>query len=67
MQASADHLDELAIGFLVSEGLLTDPDRLEGVEVDSRRGLIFVGERASRFPTTPRLARATSRPVAARV
>jgi len=42
VQASPGHLDELAVGFLVSEGLITDRDGLDAVEVDGRRGLVFV-------------------------
>jgi len=42
VQATPKDLDDLAIGFLVSEGLLTDRSALRGVDIDSKRGLIFV-------------------------
>jgi FdhD protein len=42
MQASPDDLEELAAGFLVSEGLLIDRDALVGVSADYKRGLVYV-------------------------
>ena len=42
VQASPCHLDDLAVGFMVTEGLLTDPESLEGVSVDEERGLVWV-------------------------
>lgn len=41
-QATPAELDEMAVGFLVSEGFLGDRDALESVEVDRRRGLVWV-------------------------
>ena len=43
IQATPDDLPELAVGFLVSEGLLTDRDSLSpSVTVDHKRGLVYV-------------------------
>lgn len=42
MQATPDDLEELAAGFLVSEGLLTDRDALGSIDVDHKRGLVYV-------------------------
>jgi formate dehydrogenase accessory protein FdhD len=42
MQATPDELDELAAGFLVNEGLLTDRDALRSVDTDYKRGLVYV-------------------------
>jgi FdhD protein len=42
MQATPDDLPELAAGFLVSEGLLTDRDALRSIDVDHKRGLVYV-------------------------
>lgn len=41
-QATPRDLEELAIGFLVSEGLLTDREALQTVDVDVKRGLVWV-------------------------
>lgn len=41
-QASPRDLDELAVGYLLSEGLLTDRAKLTGVESDRRRGMVWV-------------------------
>ena len=45
MQASPDDLDDLGAGFLLAEGFLTDRDALEGIDVDHRRGLVYVRSR----------------------
>jgi FdhD protein len=42
MQATPDDLEELAAGFLVAEGLLTDRDALVSIGADYKRGLIYV-------------------------
>lgn len=42
VQASPGDLEELAAGFLLAEGLLSDRDALIGVEADRRRGLVYV-------------------------
>jgi FdhD protein len=42
MQATPDELEELAAGFLVSEGLLTDRDALRTIVADHKRGLVYV-------------------------
>lgn len=42
VQATPSDLEELAVGFLVSEGLLTDRDAFAGVEADAKRGLVWV-------------------------
>jgi FdhD protein len=42
MQATPDDLEELAAGFLVSEGLLEDRDALRSVAADHKRGLVYV-------------------------
>lgn len=42
MQATPDELEELAIGFLVSEGLLVDRPALRSVAADHKRGLVYV-------------------------
>lgn len=42
MQATPDALEELAVGYLVNEGLLTDRDALRSVDVDYKRGLVYV-------------------------
>jgi FdhD protein len=41
-QATPKDLDDLALGFLVGEGLLADRRALRGVDVDSKRGLVYV-------------------------
>jgi FdhD protein len=42
MQATPDDLEELAVGYLVSEGLLSDRGALTRTDVDYRRGLCYV-------------------------
>ena len=42
MQATPDDLEELAAGFLVSEGLLEDREALRSIAADHKRGLIYV-------------------------
>jgi len=42
MQATPDDLEELAVGFLVSEGLLEGRDSLASVGVDHKRGLVYI-------------------------
>jgi len=42
MQASPDDLTDLGVGFLLAEGFITDRSALEGVDVDHKRGLIYV-------------------------
>lgn len=42
MQATPDDLEELAAGFLVSEGLLEDREALRSIGADHKRGLVYV-------------------------
>lgn len=42
VQATPDDLREFAIGFLFVEGFITDREALGEIEVDSRRGMVFV-------------------------
>ncbi|MCX8006676.1 MAG: formate dehydrogenase accessory sulfurtransferase FdhD [Coriobacteriia bacterium] len=42
VQATPADLEELAVGFLVSEGLLAVRDALQGIDVDHKRGLVYV-------------------------
>lgn len=44
-QATPDDLADLGIGFLLSEGFITDREALEGVDVDHKRGLVYVRSR----------------------
>jgi formate dehydrogenase accessory protein FdhD len=41
-QATPQDLEELAVGFLVSEGLIADRDALGAVDVDAKRGFVWV-------------------------
>ena len=41
-QSTPSDLEELAAGFLVSEGLLSDRDALRSIDVDAKRGLVWV-------------------------
>ena len=42
MQASPTELEELGVGFLVAEGLLVHRHALLGIDVDAKRGLVWV-------------------------
>lgn len=42
VQCSGTYLDDMAVGFLVGEGLLADRDKFLGVDVDQKRGLVYV-------------------------
>jgi len=42
VQATPENLDELAVGFLISEGVISSPTALGDIEIDARRGLVFV-------------------------
>jgi FdhD protein len=44
-QATPGDLEELAVGFLVSEGLLADRDAFVGIDVDHKRGMVYVTSR----------------------
>jgi FdhD protein len=41
-QATPHDLDDMGIGFLLSEGLITDRDKLQSVDHDAKRGLVWV-------------------------
>jgi FdhD protein len=41
-QATPHDLEDLAAGFLISEALLTDRDALVSIDVDAKRGLVWV-------------------------
>ena len=42
VQGSPKDLEEMAAGFLLAEGLVDDRAKLIGIDVDSRRGLVYV-------------------------
>jgi len=42
VQATPGDLEEMAVGFLVGEGLLTDREAFLGADVDAKRGLVYV-------------------------
>lgn len=42
VQCSGTYLDDMAVGFLVGEGLLSDRSKFIGVDVDQKRGLVYV-------------------------
>ena len=42
MQATPEHLTDLGVGFLLSEGFITDRTALAGVDVDHKRSLVYV-------------------------
>lgn len=41
-QGSPEDLADLGVGFLVAEGFLTDREALQGIDVDQKRGLVYV-------------------------
>ena len=41
-QATPQDLEELGVGFLVSEGLISDREALRSVDVDAKRGFVWV-------------------------
>ncbi len=45
MQATPDDLTDLGVGFLRAEGFLHDRDAFVGVDVDHKRGLVYVRSR----------------------
>ncbi|MBI4733615.1 MAG: formate dehydrogenase accessory sulfurtransferase FdhD [Rubrobacteridae bacterium] len=48
VQSSMQHIDELACGFLVSEGVLQDRDELESVRVNEERGEVRIRIKSER-------------------
>ncbi len=42
VQATPENLDELAVGFLISERVISGPKVLGDIEIDAHRGLVFV-------------------------
>ncbi len=42
VQATPSHLEEMAVGFLLAEGLLSDRAEFDHVEADAKRGLVYV-------------------------
>lgn len=42
VQASPEDLEEMAAGFLLSEGLMSDRDALQGIDADAKRGMVYV-------------------------
>ncbi len=42
IQATPDDLEEMAAGFLVAEGLMSDRDTLSSIDVDHKRGMVYV-------------------------
>jgi FdhD protein len=42
VQATPSHLEEMAVGFLLAEGLLSDREGFDHVEADAKRGLVYV-------------------------
>ncbi len=42
VQSSPSHLEEMAVGFLLAEGLLHDRDALRSVDVEETRGLVYI-------------------------
>jgi len=45
MQSTPENLSDLGVGFLLAEGFITDRDGLESVDVDHKRGLVYVRTR----------------------
>jgi len=50
MQSTPEDLADLGVGFLLSEGFISDRDALEGVDVDHKRGLVYVRSREEAPP-----------------
>ena len=42
IQATATHIEDMAAGFLYAEGLLRDRSRLEHIDIDAKRGVVYV-------------------------
>jgi len=42
VQATPKDLEEMAAGFLLAEGLIQDRDALAGIDVDAKRGLVYL-------------------------
>jgi FdhD protein len=42
VQATPEYLEEMSAGFFVAEGLLTDREALKSIDVDRKRGLVYV-------------------------
>ena len=42
IQATATHIDDMAAGFLFAEGLLRDRRLLEHIDIDAKRGVVYV-------------------------
>ncbi|MDP2181615.1 MAG: formate dehydrogenase accessory sulfurtransferase FdhD [Actinomycetota bacterium] len=42
IQASPEDLEEMAAGFLLAEGLISDRDALTGIDTDVKRGMVYV-------------------------
>lgn len=49
-QSTPGDLEDLGVGFLLSEGFITDRDALAGVDVDHKRGLVYVRSREEAPP-----------------
>ncbi|MBN2248487.1 MAG: formate dehydrogenase accessory sulfurtransferase FdhD [Coriobacteriia bacterium] len=50
MQGTPEDLADLGVGFLLSEGFITDREALESVDVDHKRGLVYVRSREEAPP-----------------
>jgi FdhD protein len=48
VQSSLNNLAELAIGFLVAEGLIVKREELSGVKVDSQKGIVWVSAKGNK-------------------
>jgi FdhD protein len=42
VQSSPSHVEEMAVGFLLAEGLMNDREALKSVDADHKRGLVFI-------------------------
>lgn len=42
VQSTPENLSDMAVGFLVSEGLLSDRDLFRSVDLDTKRGIVYV-------------------------